>query len=376
MPYIRGYRRMAYEKASDYGRKAHARTSQQSYRKTIGIVLGMLVVLIGAGIALPHVFAGGLQTDEALLGRDGGISIVRLNNGTSKQLLKAPAAGEAYTTWALSPDRSMFLVALCHEKEPPDPSSADRLELQLCSAYSGGRRWEYPLDARAFSAADLQIGYIPGTKDVWLLSRGRLWTMNDSSGVVKQVSMPWMRPHPNAVAFSPDGKKIAIADLEDNDQGLMVALFDGSKLVKPEEWEFLEAGDAAISINETTLPTDYGWYNARITSLSMVSADEIAVGVNVPNGFINYVGKQPSGIWIARLSGPGSDWSKVPLIGQVFSVSSSPERKSVLAFATGDGGPWYTVLPAGARGRASRPLKQVPLTAGQSWRGPAAWSAP
>ena len=371
--YFRDYSKRAQDRAYDYGRRAHQSTRQKSHRKTIGIVIGMLVVLVGAGVAIPHVFPQGLHADEVLVGRGGGLSILNITSGASKEILVAPPAGQAYTTWALSQDRSMFLVAWCHENKPGDPSSADRMALQLCSSYSGGQRWEYPLDARQFSASDLQVGYIPGTKDIWLLSRGQLWIMDDSNGAVRPVSVPFEGIQLTSVAFSSNGKKVAFAGAGQGGNTMVaVSEFDGVKMTNP---VFLDPPGAASGASSPLQRSS--WDGCRIVSLSMVASNEIVVAMWT-QAIQDMVVPVVYSVNLAQLSGGASRWVDVPMAGPISSMSAAPDRKSLAVWVDGSKEDRYltfvhtSVKPSSA---AANPSRKVDVPVSEGWRPPVAWSA-
>jgi hypothetical protein len=372
---LKDYGKKAHHRASDYGRRAQEKTRQKSYRKTIGIVVGMLVVLVAAGVAIPHVLPQGLQADEVLAGRGGGFSILSLSGGTGKEILVPPPRNEAYTTWALSLDRSMFLAAWCHEQTAGDPSSADSMALQLHSSYSGGQRWQYPLDTRQVSAADLQIGYIPGTKDIWLLSRGRLWIMDDRSGATRAVSVPPDGLLLTRVAFSSDGRTVAYSGAASGGALLLaVSDFDGSKISNP---EFLNPPIPPGAGTPPVLGTA-NWVGRDILALSMVSKNEIAVAQRSADA-TRVVGQGQYSVSIARLTREANErWVVVPVEGSISSMSASPDRKSLLVWVTGPQSQYVTLVQTGTgqlSSAAANPSRKVEVDASQGWRAPAAWSA-
>lgn len=373
--YLKDYGKKAHHRASDYGRRAHEKTRQKSYRKTIGIVVGMLVVLVVAGVAIPHVLPQGLQADEALAGRGGGLSVLSLSGGTGKEILAPPPRNEAYTTWALSQDRSMFLVAWCHENKAGDPASADRMELQLYSSYSGGRRWEYPLDAHKISAADLQIGYIPGTRDIWLLSRGRMWIMDDQTGATRAVSAQPEGLLLTRVAFSSDGRTVACSGAASGGAlVLAVSDFDGSKISNP---EFLNPPIPPGAGTPPMLDTS-NWVGRDILALSMVSKNEIAVAQRSADA-TRAIGQGQYSVSVARVTRDANErWVDVPAEGPILSMSAAPDRKSLVIWVSGNDTQYLSFVQAGTgqpSSAAANPSRKVEVDASQGWRAPAAWSA-
>jgi len=374
--YFRDYSKRAQNRAHDYGRRAHQKTKQKSHRKTMGIVIGMLVVLVGAGVAIPHVFPQGLHADEVLAGRGDGLSILSITSGASKEILAAPPAGQAYTTWALSQDRSMFLVVWCHENKAGDPTSADRMELQLHSSYSGGQRWEYSLDPSKVSASDLQIGYIPRTRDIWLLSRGRLWIMDDASGATRAVTVPPDELLVSRVAFSPDGTRIAYAGTSMGGNTMVaVSDFDGSKISNP---ELLSPPNAPGAGGPPTL-NESNWSGYYIFSLCMVSTNEIAVVQSRALTTLIALVPAPSSVSMARLTrGADERWVDVPVDGSILSMSVSPDRKSLLVWVNSPQGRYLTFVQTGTgqpSSAAANPSRKVDVPVSEGWRPPVAWSA-
>lgn len=365
--YLKDYGKKAHHRASDYGRRAHEKTRQKSYRKAIGIVVGMLVVLVVAGVAIPHVLPQGLQADEALAGRGGGLSVLSLSGGTGKEILAPPPRNEAYTTWALSQDRSMFLVAWCHENKAGDPASADRMELQLYSSYSGHQRWQYALDPKQISMADLQIGYIPRTMDIWLLSRGRLWIMDDRNGDVRAVKVPPDELLVSQVAFSPDGTRVAYSGAAPGGVTLVaVSDFNGSSISNPRA-----LGPPAAAAGAPALLSESNWSGHDILSLCLVSSNEIAVA---QGSGIRY------SVAMARVDSRGGEsWVQVPVEDLIYSMSAAPDRKSLLIWVKGPTESSYLTFVQTSTGHSSgapaNPGHKIFLEDSQAFQHPAAWSA-
>ena len=365
---IRDYGKRAHDKASDYSRRAQQRTRQKSYRRTIGIVAGMLLVLVVGGVAIPYVLPQGLQADEALAGRGRGLSILSLSGRASQVILEAPPAAEAYTTWALSQDRSMFLVAWCHEAKPGDPSSADRMALQLRSSYSGHLRWQYALDPKQISMADLQIGYIPRTMDIWLLSRGRLWIMDDRNGDVRAVKVLSDGVLVSQVAFSPDGTRVAYSGAASGGVTMVaVSDFNGSSISNPRA-----LGPPAATAGPPAPLNELDWSGHDILSLCLVSSNEIAVAQGSGTTY---------SVDMARLDNRGGEsWVQVSAPDLIYSMSAAPDRKSLLIWVKGPTESSYLNFVQASTGQSTdapaSPGRKIFLEDSQAFRHPAVWSAP
>jgi hypothetical protein len=349
------YSRKAHDKAAEYGRKAR---SDSSYRKTIAAVLSILAVLVCAGIAIPYVLPSSLASDEAIIGRDGGIAILNLTRGTFDRVLPAPGKDESYATWALSGDRTSYIVAWLHKSA----GAVDKATIQLRSAYTSGLRWEYSLDPGTIGEGDLQIGFVPNGDDMWVLSKGHLQSVDDRSGkatTVDATTVEGRHLYITGIAFSPDGKRVAVSA-----QGSNLAFFKGGTGVEslfasghPEF--FGERGDA-LSMCWLSARVLNGLGVAALPAGALTSAvvavpefppvelDAMVVGVRGVKGVTRDIGE-----WRAPV------------------LTASPDRKSfAVAGSTRQGYRIEIFTPGSSKTSA------VKIRGEDPWRGPLCWSAP
>lgn len=347
-----GYSRIAHSRTREYGRRAR---TDPGTRKALAVFGGLLLILVCTGLVLPKILPGGPRKDEAIIGKGGGLAVVNIYTGKSKQLLDRPASGETFETWAISPDRSRIIVAVARRKA----GKVQGLSIQLRSAHSNRMRWDYDLPVTEFDMEDLQVGFVPGMNDLWLLSRGRLRLMDGRSGAIETAEVD-AKPVPSpiaALAFDAEGDHVT-AFLE-SDPPVVAVADAGFARANPEAVITLDRGQAA-----SVAANGLCWLSKEhIVMLAELGASAPPNAKASKGGNLQVVDVDPSRSVAADIR-PAGDMNQA-------SLTPSPDRRS-FAIAGYAGGAFLVRI----YGQGSSVPRETSLSAGGQWKGPLCWAAP
>jgi hypothetical protein len=200
-----------------------SRKGWRPQRRTVEYLVGMLVILVAGAIIIPRVLPGTIIQQGALIGRNGGISVLDLENGTAKKLIPPPGKNEGYSAWGMSESREEVVAAWYHQKG----SSVDRVSVRSMSGFSGRTHAQWALEGE--NTKPSQVGYLPTHNVIWVLVSGRIKLVDIKSARIFELPLEAMEKSGKKkkttgmsyVSFSPESEKLAYA------QGNTLAVLTG-----------------------------------------------------------------------------------------------------------------------------------------------------
>ena len=182
-------------------------------RRTIEYLVVMVVVLIAAAIVIPRMLPGKILDNQALIGRDGGISVLNLTSGYVKKLIPAPGEDEGYSAWGMSAGRDEVVATWFHQAG----GKVDKVSVRSMSGFSGRTHAEWALEAKGKNPKPSQVGFLPTHNIIWVLVSGKITLVDIKSALIYELPLKAIDESGrkedatamNRVSFSPGGEKLA-----------------------------------------------------------------------------------------------------------------------------------------------------------------------